>query len=273
MLIKENNLTNKSMILLNYPRLFSSSTSSSPTELDNTRQESIHFHNSSDDQQQQQQQQLKIKSTINSEDFAQLGLYLFSSWFWYNQIENFQDNFRSYLQSIHIKNDDLVLLCLHSLLSIPLNLPNKIQIWKEIFTIIYSINDNKNLIKTIIEKTNNALTALLLTFIFRLVDQDNNLSLLIRRLSALIAVQNLYLSINNNEQDQSMNQFTVETIFIKHRHDYLLELITRKIVEGNIQPSWLTITSTNSTENTFQSKFDSYVERKGQKANLIMKIE
>jgi hypothetical protein len=56
-LIKENNLTNKSMILLNYPRLFSSSTSSSPTELDNSRQESIHFHNSSDDQQQQQQQQ------------------------------------------------------------------------------------------------------------------------------------------------------------------------------------------------------------------------
>ncbi len=39
------------MILLNYPRLFPSSTSSSPTELDNSRQEAIHF----DEQQQQQQ--------------------------------------------------------------------------------------------------------------------------------------------------------------------------------------------------------------------------
>lgn len=68
MLIKENNLANKSMILLNYPRLFSSSTSSSPTELDNSRQESIHFHNSSDEQQQQQNNTLYTDLTpvINS---------------------------------------------------------------------------------------------------------------------------------------------------------------------------------------------------------------
>jgi len=53
-LIKENNLSNKSMILLNYPQLFSSSTSSSPTELDNSRQESIHFPGQSPSGQQQQ---------------------------------------------------------------------------------------------------------------------------------------------------------------------------------------------------------------------------
>jgi len=41
------------MILLNYPRLFSSSAESSPTPLDNSRQESIHFSNTSTDQQQQ----------------------------------------------------------------------------------------------------------------------------------------------------------------------------------------------------------------------------
>jgi hypothetical protein len=45
------------MILLNYPQLFSSSTSSSPTELDNSRQESIHFPGQSPSGQQQQQQQ------------------------------------------------------------------------------------------------------------------------------------------------------------------------------------------------------------------------
>ncbi len=42
------------MILLNYPQLFSSSTSSSPTELDNSRQESIHFPGQSPSGQQQQ---------------------------------------------------------------------------------------------------------------------------------------------------------------------------------------------------------------------------
>jgi hypothetical protein len=45
------------MILLNYPQLFSSSASSSPTELDNSRQESIHFQRQSPSQQQQQQPQ------------------------------------------------------------------------------------------------------------------------------------------------------------------------------------------------------------------------
>jgi hypothetical protein len=41
------------MILLNYPQLFSSSTSSSPTELDNSRQDSIHFRGQSPSGQQQ----------------------------------------------------------------------------------------------------------------------------------------------------------------------------------------------------------------------------
>jgi len=198
---------------------------------------------------------LEIKSTINSEDFCQLGLYLFSSWFWFNNNENFEEKFRLYLQSIDLKNDDLVLLCLHSLLSIRLILPKSIKIWKDIFSIIYSINNNKNLIKTTMEKTTNSLTALLLTLIFRLYDNQINLSLLIRRLSALIAIQNLYLSIKNpNEQDQSINEFTVENIFLKHRHDYLLEIITRRIIEANIQPSWLTITSIDSNGNSFQSE-------------------
>jgi len=201
-----------------------------------------------------QDNQLEIKPTIHSEDFSQLGLYLFSSWFWYDKNENFEENFRSYLQSIHLKSDDLVLLCLHSLLSIPLTLPKSIEIWKEIFSIIYSINKNKNLILTTIEKTTNGLTALLLTLIFRSYDQEINIHLLIRRLSALISIQNLYLTMkNNSEQDQLINEFTVESIFIKHRHDYLLELISRRMVEANIQSSWLTIT-TESNENAFQSK-------------------
>jgi hypothetical protein len=56
------------MILLNYPRLFSSSPESSPTQLDNSRQESIHFSNSSTDQQQQQTNPLYTDLTpvINS---------------------------------------------------------------------------------------------------------------------------------------------------------------------------------------------------------------
>jgi len=36
------------MLLLNYPRIYSSSACSSPTDLDNSRQDSIHFHNSRD---------------------------------------------------------------------------------------------------------------------------------------------------------------------------------------------------------------------------------
>jgi hypothetical protein len=199
--------------------------------------------------------QLEIKPTINSEDFSQLGLYLFSSWLWYDNKENLEENFRCYLRLLHLKNDDLVLLCLHSLLSIPLSLPKSIEIWKKIFSIIYSINQNKNLIQITMEKTTNSLTAFLLTLIFRLYDNEINLPLLIRRLSALIAIQNLYLSIKNtNEQDQAMNEFTVERIFIKHRHDYLLELITRRIIEANIPSSWLTMTAMDSKENSFHSK-------------------
>jgi hypothetical protein len=203
--------------------------------------------------------QLEIKSTINSEDFALLGSYLFSSWLWFNNTENIEENFRSYLELIHLKNDDLVLLCLHSLLSKSLILPKSIQIWKQIFSVIYEINKNKNLLKTTLEKTTNCLTALLLTLIFRLYDKDINSSLLIRRLSALVAIQNLYSSIkNNNEQDEStnvrLNELTIETIFIKHRHDYLLELVTRKIVEAAVEPSWLTTTSPDVDNNPFQSK-------------------
>lgn len=200
----------------------------------------------------QQTNQLEIKSTINSDDFSQLGLYLFSSWFWLDQQENVDENFRSYLQSIHFKTDDLVLLSLHSLLSIPLTLPQSLQIWKTLFSMIYSMNENKTLILTIIEKTTNGLTALLLTLIFRSCDQEINLHLLIRRLSALVAVRNLCSSMKTDEeQDQIINELTVESIFIKHRHDYLLELIARKIIEGNIPPSWLT--SIESQDNPFQS--------------------
>ena len=203
--------------------------------------------------------QLEIKPTINSEDFSLLGSYLFSSWLWLNDSENLEENFRSYLQLIHLKNDDLVLLCLYSLLSKPLILPKSIQIWKQIFSVIYSINNNKNLLKITLEKTTSALTALLLTLIFRLYDKDMKSAILIRRLSALVAIQNLYSSIkDNNEQDESidsrLNQFTVENIFIKHRYDYLMELIGRKIVEAAIEPSWLTITSTDTVNNSFQSK-------------------
>jgi hypothetical protein len=216
---------------------------------------SRHIHSNDD--------QLEIKSTINSEDFSRLGSYLFSSWLWYNNTENFEENFCSYLQLIHLKNDDLVLLCLHSLLSIPLILPKSIQIWKQIFSIIYSINKNKNLLKTILEKTTNALTALLLILILRLYDNEINSSLLIRRLSALVAVQHLYSSMKiNGEQGESndvrLKEFNVESVFIKHRQDYLLELITRRIVEADIKPSWLTITSIDSNENSFQSKIDTF---------------
>ncbi|CAF4426903.1 unnamed protein product, partial [Rotaria sp. Silwood2] len=201
--------------------------------------------------------QLEIKSTINSEDFSNLGLYLFSSWFWYNDIDNIEKNFHSYLKLMHLKNDDLVLLCLHSFLSIPLTLPKSIEIWKKIFSIIYSINNNKKLLLTTFEKTTNGLTALLLTLILRLYDNEINLSLLIRRLSALVAVQNLYSSIKHNDEhnesiDIKLNEFTVESIFIKHRCDYLLELIARRIVEVAIEPSWLTMTSVDSKENSFQ---------------------
>ena len=204
----------------------------------------------------QQTNQLEIKSTINSDDFSQLGLYLFSSWFWLDHLENVDEDFRSYLQSIHFKNDDLVLLALHSLLSIPLTLPKSLQIWKTLFSIIYSINENKNLILTTIDKTTNGLTALLLTLIFRSCDQEINLNLLIRRLSALVAVRNLCSTMKNDpEPDQIINALTVESIFIKHRHDYLLELIARKIVEGNIPPSWFPHTESN--ENAFQSTLSS----------------
>ncbi|CAF1040067.1 unnamed protein product [Rotaria sordida] len=202
--------------------------------------------------------QLEIKSNINSEDFSNLGLYLFSSWFWYNNIDNIEENFHSYLQLMHLKNDDLVLLFLHSLFSIPLTLPKSINIWKKLFSIIYSINNNKKLLLITFEKTTNGLTALLLILILRLYDNKIDLSLLIRRLSALVAVQNLYSSIKyNNEHNESidikLNEFTVESIFIKHRYDFLLEIITRRIVEVAIEPSWLTITSVDLKENSFQN--------------------
>lgn len=64
--MKENHLGNKSMILLDYPRLFSSSPSSSPTELDHSRQESIHFPNSSDDPQQTNPLYTDLTPVINS---------------------------------------------------------------------------------------------------------------------------------------------------------------------------------------------------------------
>ncbi|UJR30170.1 hypothetical protein I4U23_017710 [Adineta vaga] len=200
--------------------------------------------------------QLEIKLTINSEDFSLLGSYLFSSWLWYNDNEDFQEKFRTYLRLLHLKNDDLVLLCFHSLLSIPLNLPRSIQTWKQIFSILYSMNNNKNLLKITLEKSTNALTALLLSLIFRIYDKDFYSSLLIRRLSALVAIQNFYSSMKiHDEQNQSydttINELTVETIFIKHRHDYLLELLTRQIIDANISPTWLSINSTN--ENSFQT--------------------
>ncbi|CAF3032410.1 unnamed protein product [Rotaria socialis] len=199
--------------------------------------------------------QLEIKSTINSEDFSSLGLYLFSSWFWFSDIDNIEEKFRSYLQLIHLKNDDVVLLCLHSLLSIPLTLPKAIHIWKKIFSIIYSMNNNKNLLKSILEKSANALTTLLLTLIFRLYDNEMNLTILVRRLSALVAIQNLYLSIKNNNEsiDFKSSEFTVESIFIKHRYDYLLELITRRMMEVSMEPSCLVIVSNDSNLNSFQS--------------------
>jgi hypothetical protein len=58
-LIKENN---KSMILLNYPRLFQSSTSSSPTELDNSRQ----YHSPSPSLQQTNPLYTDLTPVINS---------------------------------------------------------------------------------------------------------------------------------------------------------------------------------------------------------------
>ena len=205
----------------------------------------------------QQNNQLEIKSTINSDDFSQLGLYLFSSWFWLDNLENLGENFRSYLQSIHFKHDDLVLLALHSLLSIPLTLPKSIENWKIIFAEIYSMNENKIFILTTIEKSANGLTALLLTLIFRSCDEQMNLHLLIRRLSALIAVKQLCLSMKTDreEDDQLIKEFNVESIFIKHRYDYLLELVARRIIEANIPPSWLT--SSESKDHAFQSNISS----------------
>ncbi|CAF1203976.1 unnamed protein product [Adineta ricciae] len=201
---------------------------------------------------------LEIKSTINSDDFSLLGSYLFSSWLWYNEKDDFEEKFRAYLRLLHLKNDDLVLLCLHSLLSIPLNLPQSIQIWKRIFSIIYAINQNKVLLKTALEKTTNALTALLLSLIFRLYDTEIDTSLLIRRLSALVAIQNFYSSMKIIDQhdpsfDTTTNEFTVQTIFIKHRPDYLLELMTRRIIHANIPSTWLSTNSDGANESTFQS--------------------
>jgi hypothetical protein len=65
------------------------------------------------------------------------------------------------------------------------------------------------------------------------------------------------MKINGDQgeaNDMRLKEFNVESVFIKHRQDYLLELITRRIVEADIKPSWLTITSIDSNENSFQSK-------------------
>lgn len=199
---------------------------------------------------------LEIKLTINPEDFSHLGLYLFSSWFWYSDTDNIEEKFLSYLELMHLKNDDLVLLCLHSLLSIPFSLPKSIEVWKKIFSVIYSINHNRKLITSTLEKSSNALTALYLALIFRLYEKEIDLSLLIRRLSALVTVQNLYSSMkcNNESADVKLNEFTVESLFVKNRYDYLLELITCRMVEASIEPSWLTSTATDSNLKSLPSK-------------------
>lgn len=199
---------------------------------------------------------LEIKLTINPEDFSHLGLYLFSSWFWYSDTDNIEEKFLSYLELMHLKNDDLVLLCLHSLLSIPFSLPKSIEVWKKIFSVIYSINHNRKLITSTLEKSSNALTALYLALIFRLYEKEIDLSLLIRRLSALVTVQNLYSSMkcNNESADVKLNEFTVESLFMKNRYDHLLELITCRMVEASIEPSWLTSTATDSNLKSLPSK-------------------
>ena len=197
----------------------------------------------------QQQYQFEIKSTINADDFSQLGLYLFSSWFWFPTDEHFA----IYLESLHLTHDDLVLLALHSLLSMPIELPQSISIWTSLFHTFYSMSQNRNLISTTLVKTTNCLTSLLLALIIRLFDDEFDWNLLIRRLTGLIATKNLCLSIETSDidQDEMLKQFNVQTIFIQHRHDYLIELITKKFVLNNIQPVWLLNSNEQSSPNLF----------------------
>lgn len=209
--------------------------------------------------------QLEIKVTINSDDFSRLGSYFFAPWFCYKEKELDEEQFRSYLKMIHLKDDDLVLLSIHALLSMPFILPKSLRTWKQIFTILWSISEKKPLIKTTLEKTNNTLIGLLLALIFRLNEANIDFTLLTRRLSALVAIRNLYSTMQTaSEDDQSidvrLNQLNVETIFLKHRYDYLLELIARRIVEGRIPASWLTINSNGAKDETFQGTEEKYFD-------------
>lgn len=189
---------------------------------------------------------LEIKATISADEFSQLGSYLFSFWFSSTDV----DNFRSYLQLIQLKDDDLVLLCLHSSLSRPSSLPKSIGIWKRLFSIIASISGNKSLLSSALERTSNALTALLLALIFRREKQSIDFTLLARRLSGLVAIRNLSLTMETKQEE---DRLTVETIFVQHRYDYLLELLTRRMIEAAIDPLWLSTTN-DSNEHPFQAQ-------------------
>ena len=206
-----------------------------------------------------------MKSTISSDDVARLATYLFAPWLSSQKTETMEDDFRSFLPLIHLKQDDLVLLCLHAVLSIPAALPKSIRTWKHICSVIVSLNNDADqpLLRVILEKTSNSLTALLLALIFRVHSPDEQFTLLIRRLSALVATKNFYLASANAQDrvqptdDLRLQQLTVESIFVKHRYDYLLEMITRRIVEANIPPAWLISASTDSKEDSFQGKYQS----------------
>ena len=185
--------------------------------------------------------QLEIKPTITAEEFSQLGSYLFSFWFSYNDEATIDANFRSYLQMLPLKDDDLVLLCLHSLLSQAFILPNSLVVWKRLFSLVGSLNAKKQLLSTALEKTSNSLPALLLALIFRGEKHPIDFPLLTRRLSALVAIRNLQLTLEDR-----VDPLTVETVFLRHREDYLLEFFTRRMIEAAIEPSWLTMTSSSA---------------------------
>lgn len=57
--------------------------------------------------------------------------------------------------------------------------------------------------------------------------------------------------------DFLLNEFPMDTIFSKHRPDYLLKLITRPTVGVNISTSWLTLRTTDGCENAFQYELKS----------------
>ncbi|CAF0721618.1 unnamed protein product [Didymodactylos carnosus] len=217
---------------------------------------------------------LEIKPTIDYNDFVLLGQYFFSLWF-NNDNEWSDEKFQQYLQLTHLKSLDLIQLCIYALLS-QQNLPKSLKTLKQLVsTLLTKTNldeneeDEENIwfILEIFQQTQHLPLSLLVLLIIKNhlgsdEEDDVTIQLLVKRLSALLCVKNL-LSVNkptsrvNNDdeifdeenEDNTIINLTVDNVFICYQQEYLSELIAKYLVKNQINPKWLVKPRTTNEDN------------------------